>query len=607
MSWLVIVWSMASAASLTLAVVDLYVWFHVRRRLAYLLFAVMALASAANALLELQMLTTTTIPAYDMWLRWEVVAVATILFSMVGLVRVHFGTGRRWLMWTIIALWVPGLVRSVIGPGNGVFTEITTLHQVSTFGGAVFTVAEGVRHPLTWLADVASVLILIYVVDAAVALARRGNRRRAWVVGGAIMVFMLVGGIEAPLVDLGVLKLPYIISLAFIAIVVAMGYELGTEVIESARLSEEVQASEQRWQSVMENIQLLVVGLDLDGRLNYVNPFALKITGYAQEDLLGRSFELLVPAEDRRRVRTLFEEARDSVDQPAVEVPLHTRDGKQRFVVWVSVRLSAVNSRPAILLSIGRDVTALREAEKMTAELRLELAHATRISALGELAGAVAHELNQPLGAILSNAEAAELLLQAEHPPLDEIREILSDIRRDDLCASEVIQRMRTLLAKHEFEARPLRLETVVEDVLQLIRPHMVEHHIVTDFQAEDSLPLVRADRIHLQQVLLNLALNSLAAVRDQPVEQRQIVFRIAPAGSGWLKVSVADTGKGIDPKHLPHLFEAFFTTKREGLGMGLSICRTIVEAHGGKIEARNNPDHGATVTFTLPVAEAAG
>lgn len=605
MNWLTILWPMASAASLTLAVVYFLIWSRGRRRLAYVLFTVMAIASAANALIELQLMTATTISAYDGWLRVEVVAVATILFSMVGLVRVHFGTGRLWLMWTIIALWVPGLVRSVVGPSNGVFSEITALYQIPTYGGAVFTVVEGVRAPLAAVADLASLLIVIYVVDASVALARRGNRRRAWVVGGGITLFILVAGIEAPLVDLGLIQLPYIIGLAFIAIVVAMGYELGTEVVESGRLGQEVQARELRWQSVMENIQLLVMGFDLEGKVNYANPYALAITGYTGEELLGRSFKTLVPAEDQNNMQTLFPVQPDSVAPLlGAEIPFLTRQGDPRTVIWFSVEVPAVNSPTSSILIIGRDVTIQRETEKMTAELRMELTHANRVSSLGELTGAIAHELNQPLGAILSNAEAAELLFQTDQPPIDEIREILDDIRKDDLRASAVIQRMRALLGKHEFEVQSLRLETVIENVLNLLQSQLKRFNTTAEFRVVGPLPLISGDRIHLQQVLLNLVFNSMNAMHELPVEQRTIVIEAASVDEQWVQVGVADAGTGIDPAHLPRLFEAFFTTKEDGLGMGLSVCRTIIDAHGGIIEACNNPDRGATVLFTLPVAE---
>ncbi len=163
---------------------------------------------------------------------------------------------------------------------------------------------------------------------------------------------------------------------------------------------------------------------------------------------------------------------------------------------------------------------------------------------------------------------------------------------------------MRSLLGKHEFEVQPLRLGHVIEDVLQLLQSQMKRYNTTTEFQATEMLPLVRCDRIHLQQVLLNLAINSLNAVHDLPMERRTIRFHAAPIDGNWIQVSVSDAGKGIDPAHLPRLFEAFFTTKQDGLGMGLSVCHTIIEAHGGKIEAHNNPDQGATVLFTLPIAE---
>jgi signal transduction histidine kinase len=243
-----------------------------------------------------------------------------------------------------------------------------------------------------------------------------------------------------------------------------------------------------------------------------------------------------------------------------------------------------------------------RRAEAELRQQREELAHVTRVSTVGELTTSVAHELNQPLGAILSNAEAAEMFLQADPPALDEVRDILADIRKDDERASEVIRRMRSLLRKHELAPQSIEINDAVEEVLKLLSVDASARKVAMKFERTAGLPRVWCDPVHFQQVVLNLILNGMDAMIGLPEEKRQVVVRTGPGDNGTLKIAVADSGPGIPVDGLPKLFEPFFTTKKEGMGMGLSIARTIVEAHHGQIWAENNSGTGATFYFTVPL-----
>jgi signal transduction histidine kinase len=243
-----------------------------------------------------------------------------------------------------------------------------------------------------------------------------------------------------------------------------------------------------------------------------------------------------------------------------------------------------------------------RQAEAELQRNREELAHVARISTVGELTTAVAHELNQPLGAILSNADAAEMFLKMEPPALDEVRDILADIRKDDQRASEVIRRMRDLLRKHELAPQAVEINAAVEEVLQLLSINASARKVTVKFEQTAGLPRVWCDPVHLQQVLLNLVVNGLEAMAEIPEDQRRLMVGAGHDGDGMVKVYVSDRGPGIPGDKLPKLFEPFFTTKKDGMGMGLSIARTIVEAHHGQIWAENNGDRGATFYFTVPV-----
>jgi len=248
-----------------------------------------------------------------------------------------------------------------------------------------------------------------------------------------------------------------------------------------------------------------------------------------------------------------------------------------------------------------------RRAELELQRNREELAHLTRVSTVGELTASVAHELNQPLGAILSNAEAAEMFLSAEPPALNEVRDILADIRKDDQRASEVIRRMRGLLRKHELAPLAIEINEAVEEVLRLLSIDASTRKVSITFERTADLPRVWYDPVHFQQVVLNLVLNGMEAMNGLPAEKRQVIVRTGSGDNGTVKVAVADSGHGIPVDRLPKLFQPFFTTKKEGMGMGLSIARTIVEAHHGKIWVENNSETGATFCFTVPVDEGRG
>src|SRR3981081_2844108 len=266
-----------------------------------------------------------------------------------------------------------------------------------------------------------------------------------------------------------------------------------------------------------------------------------------------------------------------------------------------------VQTRTAELEQTNEQLQA-ETAERKIAEdglvrAQAEAAHASRLALVGELTASIAHELNQPLGAILSNSGGADLLLDSAVPQLDDIRQILADIRRDDLRASEVIKHLRALLRKREVELVPLDLNEVVADALRLVDGESRRRGIEVETELSAVLPAVRGDKTQLQQVLLNLVLNGMEAMAESSVAKRRLTVQTAGDPNEEAEVVVTDTGPGISPDRLPRLFDAFFTTKEYGMGLGLSIARSIIESHGGRIWAEENTDGGAAFRFTLPNA----
>ena len=234
---------------------------------------------------------------------------------------------------------------------------------------------------------------------------------------------------------------------------------------------------------------------------------------------------------------------------------------------------------------------------------RQELAHVNRVSALGELAGSLAHELNQPLMAILSNAQAASRFLVHQRVDLDEVRDIVKDIAGESRRAGEIIQRMRGMLRKDQMRTELVNLNETIPAVLGIMRSDLIVRNVAIGTELAPGLPLVCGDGVQLMQVLLNLIANACDAMGDKPSSERRLAIATGPDGGNVVEVSVSDRGRGIPPERLEQVFEPFFSTKPQGIGMGLAICRSIITMHGGRLWAENNTNGGATFHFKLPVA----
>lgn len=247
-------------------------------------------------------------------------------------------------------------------------------------------------------------------------------------------------------------------------------------------------------------------------------------------------------------------------------------------------------------------------ADALSERERERLVHASRLAIVGELTASIAHEINQPLGAILSNAEAGEILLERADPPLDEIRQILADIRRDGLRAGNVIRHVRMLVRNQEFALEPLDANAIAADVIALVAPDAHRRCIGLESSLTSAPACFRGDRARIEQVLLNLILNAMDAMEAANATEAgtggnlpPVILGVARMDHGEIEFRIVDAGVGIPADRLDHLFDSFYTTKAHGMGLGLSITRSIVEAHGGSIRAENNPGAGATFRVTLP------
>ena len=386
-----------------------------------------------------------------------------------------------------------------------------------------------------------------------------------------------------------------------------VGY-IGTaiDITESKRAEKTLEKEREFLRQVIDIDPNFIFAKDREGRFTLVNQAVADAYGTTVEDLIGKTDADFNPnREEVEFFHRMDLEVIDTLKERFIpEEHLTDAQGNVRWLQTVKRPIIDKDGSANQILGASTDITGRKQAETELQHNRQELAHVTRISTMGELAASLAHELNQPLTAILSNAQAAQRFMAANPADLEEVREILKDIVQDDSRASEVIQRMRALVKKEEVAFVPLDLGEIIRDVARLVHSDAALLNVDIALELYPNLPTVQGDRVQLQQVVLNLLLNAFDAMKDCPVNERRVVLQAEQEGARMTKVAVRDRGPGLRGDKLDKIFQPFYTTKRDGLGMGLSISRSIIEDHGGSLWAENNPDRGATFCFTVPVGQ---
>jgi PAS domain S-box-containing protein len=285
---------------------------------------------------------------------------------------------------------------------------------------------------------------------------------------------------------------------------------------------------------------------------------------------------------------------------------LRARDGTYRWHLNRAVPVRNAEGNILRFVGTSTDVHDLRQAQEALRNTQTEFAHMTRVMTMGELTASIAHEVNQPLGAIVTSAAAGARWLATKPPQMDKARRALERIANDGKRAAEVIRRIRALMKRQAPRKEWLDTNETILEVIALAQYQLRRSDILVETRLANDLPLIRCDRVQLQQVLLNLIINAIEAMSGIKERPRELTIVSASDAPDTVSIEVRDTGTGLDPEHAPHLFEPFYTTKAEGLGIGLSISRSIVEAHGGRLWAAANVPHGTVFLLSLPVNEPA-
>jgi PAS domain S-box-containing protein len=361
-------------------------------------------------------------------------------------------------------------------------------------------------------------------------------------------------------------------------------------------LAERVEAQSQERDRIWNVSQDLLAVTERDGTILNVNPAWLVTLGWSSDELIGQRFENFIHAEDRQRSRSGLRGLVDDGRTQHFENRGCCKDGSLRSLAW-----HAVSDRGRIY-AVGRDITNIRQAQQELTKLQRTLAHVSRIDTIGAMTASIAHEIRQPLAVIVATAGAGMRWLNRAEPNLQEVQEALSAIAKEGHRIDEVISSIRALFGKEDRDAGPVDVRALIIDILALVQAELRSHNIALREQLDDELPMARGERVQLQQVLLNLVMNAIEAMSAVADREHQLIISANVKASNEIEVVIEDTGCGIDPANFDRIFDTFFTTKGRGMGVGLGICRSIAEAHGGRIWALPRENFGTAFHLTVPI-----
>ena len=364
--------------------------------------------------------------------------------------------------------------------------------------------------------------------------------------------------------------------------------------------AQETKLSEERYRLLADNVTDIILHHDLEWRICYVSP-SVRQLGYSPQALVGQVGPQFAHPDDIDGVRKRVGDVTRGLAGGSFEVRVRKADGSW---VWVETNPAALRDetgRIIGILSIWRDVTARKEAEATLREVRAELARVARISALGAFSASLAHEINQPLAALVTNSDIAQRFLSADPPDLPMVEKALARSARDARRASAIVAGMRAMITRGPSIVAHFDINDAIEEVLTLTQGEQQRLQVTTETDLIKDTVVMHGDRIQIQQVMLNLIQNAIEAMRSTPEADRRLLVRSGVVANGDILVEVEDRGPGLDPNAADHMFDRLFTTKAGGTGLGLTISKSIIEAHGGRIWAAPAAPSGAVFRFQMP------
>jgi len=607
MNLIVILWSMAAAISLSLSVIHGLVWLSDRKVRAELWFAITAACLSAYPFFDLAMMQAVTPEQFGNAARLALAPISLGIGAMLMLVHCYFGTGRRWLLIAALVSRGVALMVNLACPHGLFFETVTSLHHFNFFGERVSAPVGDIGHWL-WVEHVAAVIWTGYILDASCKLWRTGGpegKRRVIMIGGGIITFLILGLVQATLVVAQVIALPVAVTGSFLLLQMMMGFELSRDVLRAAHLARRLTTTEQRLELAAAAAQLAPWEWNVQTHAIWTTPAGHQLYGIPLDEKVDfpRFMSTLHP-DDRECVETAVTQTLTEGQPFSAEYRVMLQGGTERWIGAAGRIERDAKGQPLLLRGVSMNITERKRSEQELHQQRQDLTHLSRVSMLGELAGTIAHELNQPLAAMLSNSQVGQSMIRQGNPDLEEMGAIMEDIVADAKRAGSIIHGMRAMFRKEAVvELQPVDLNDAVHQICGLLHSEIVVKKARIELDLEEPLPLVMAGRVEIQQVLINLMLNSLDAMRNAGTADA-VIHITTHKRDRSVYVSVRDNGPGIPEEIRARLFEAFVTTKPSGLGLGLAISHGIIRRFDGMLSGENHPQGGAIFYIKIPYSE---
>lgn len=591
------IWIMLVSFGLTMSVVYGLVWLRQRKAWENLMFSLLSLSIASMNAIEIALMHAETTQSCAILLRWMHVPVLFTFIFSIGFIHFHLRTGRLWLAGTALSLRLIALALNLVQPASINFKTIFALKPIIFLGHRVM-VPAGEPNPLMLLGLISLFLLAVYAIDASVSCWKKGERRRAVTAGGSLAAGIFLFTSYVVLIFWGLIEVPVVAGAFFMGVVTVMAYELSRDIFRSMQLGRDLLRERAITRAVYDGAPGLFYLMSQDMRFVIWNKRVAEVTGYSDaeiKDMIGPDF---FESSDAAVMMNEWQRTMNH-EVTRIEINLRCKDGSLRPYLLNAIRTD-IDGQPHVV-GMGFDLTSTREMEATLRQKERELAHLNRAATLGVMAASIAHELNQPLAAVNGNAEAARHYLASDQPNLKELREIIADIIGATSRASNVVKGLRALMRNTPHRDEPVNMNDVVESVLQLAYGETTIRKVKIEKSLEGNLAPIFGDHVQLQQVLLNLLLNALDALESVPPPERRISIRTESVDGSRIRLTVRDNGPGIPPEDIKDLFTPFFTRKQEGMGMGLPICRSIIEYHNGTLTAYNAPERGAVFEVVFP------
>lgn len=555
----------------------------------HLLFALLCFAVAFHVIAKAGAYHADSAQALVALRRWEASGGLVFFAVLPWFVAEYTGVRPRWLLAALSGIFTVVFAANLVLPYGGQFTELPRLEYMSLpWGEQIVDLRVHQRsawHNAAWMGIA---LVFTYGFYACTRQYHAGVHARARTLALALALFGVFAFVNW-VTNHGYIQFTHTAEFGFLSLVVVM----------SLGLTRELREGERRLQAVLDYVPAAVYIKDLRGRYLLINREYEQLYGATNASVAGKVDADLFPAEEAAVLRANDRRVLESREPLQVEETVD-KDGEARTRFSLKFLLLHPDGMPYALCGVSTDITERKRAESELQHHRSALAHVARVSTLGELSASLAHELNQPLAAILSNAQAGLRFLDQGDADLQEIREILQDIARDDKRASAVITGLRSLARRQETQRERIDLAAVLQQVQELLHSELVARQVQVEMDLEAGCTVL-VDGAQIQQVVLNLIMNAVEALEGQPADQHRLQLSLVRTGEGEAQVAVRDSGKGIPADRLTNVFDPFWTTKPQGMGLGLGICRSIVESHGGKIWVERNAAQGVTFYFQLP------